>query len=145
MGEITGVFLASTKQIAENLMETYRELKRPFVIQEFIKESKGTDIRAFVVGGKIVASMQRIANEGEFRSNIHRGGTGIKAKLTKEEEEVCLKACECLGLKIAGVDFLRSNRGALVLEINSSPGLEGIEKYTRVDVASKVIKYLEEL
>lgn len=138
-----GVFLVNTKETAQGIISSYQELKNPFLIQEYITESKGTDIRAFVIGNKVVASMQRIAPKGEFRSNIHRGGKGVKISITKEEEEIALKSAKILGLEIAGVDLLRSKKGPVVLEVNSSPGLEGIERYSGVEVTEEIIKFLE--
>ena len=112
-------------------------------MQEFIKESKGSDIRAFVVGDRVVAAMERHAAPGEFRSNIHRGGSAEKVKLTPEERSTAKRAAKTIGLAVAGVDMMRSNHGPVVLEVNSSPGLEGIEEATGVDVAGKVIEFLE--
>lgn len=138
-----GVVLAETKKAAESVIGAFIGLKANILVQEFIKESAGTDIRAFVIGNKIVAAMQRKAREGEFRSNIHRGGTAEKIKLTHEERTTAIRAARCVGLKIAGVDMMRSNRGPVVVEINSSPGLEAIEKSTGVDIAGKIIAFLE--
>ncbi|HUE95393.1 MAG TPA: hypothetical protein VMN39_01980, partial [Longimicrobiaceae bacterium] len=112
-------------------------------VQEFIKEAKGSDIRAFVVGRRVVAAMERQAPPGEFRSNIHRGGTAHKVRLTPEERSTAVRAARQIGLNVAGVDLMRSNHGAVVLEVNSSPGLEGIEEATGIDVAGKIIEYLE--
>jgi ribosomal protein S6--L-glutamate ligase len=114
------------------------------IIQEFIKEAVGEDIRVLVVGGKVVASMRRVAAAGEFRSNLHRGGSGYRVQLSEEEQVVALKAAEVMGLSVAGIDMLRSKRGPLVLEVNASPGLEGIEGVTGVDVAGHIIKMIEE-
>jgi len=138
-----GVVLAETKKAAESVLDAFHGLKANILIQEFIKESKGTDIRAFVVGGKVVGAMKRTGKEGEFRSNLHRGGKAEPVKLTKIERETALRAAKALGLGIAGVDMLPSNRGPLIMEVNSSPGLEGIEKATNIDIASKIIEYLE--
>lgn len=139
-----GVVLAETKKAAESVLDAFHGLNANILIQEFIKEAKGEDIRAFIVNGKVVGSMKRSSKEGEFRSNLHRGGSAEVVKLTKEERTVALKAVKALGLSIAGVDMLRSDRGPLVLEVNSSPGLEGIEKATGKDIAGKIIDYIEE-
>jgi ribosomal protein S6--L-glutamate ligase len=138
-----GVVLAETQKAAESVIMAFRQLDAYMLVQEFIKEADGADIRAFVVGGKIVASMMRKAPPGEFRSNLHRGGTASKIKLTPEERSIALRATKALGLNIAGVDLMRSNHGPVVLEVNSSPGLEGIENATGVDVAGKIIEFLE--
>lgn len=138
-----GVVLAETKKAAQSVLDAFYGLKTNILIQEFIKESKGTDVRAFVVDGKVVGAMKRVGKEGDFRSNLHRGGKAFPIKLTKEEKETALKAAKALGLGIAGVDMLQSNRGPLLMEVNSSPGLEGIEKATGIDIASKIIKYVE--
>ncbi|MFP4193091.1 MAG: RimK family alpha-L-glutamate ligase, partial [Candidatus Hydrogenedentota bacterium] len=118
-------------------------LNANILVQEYIKEAKGSDIRAFVIGGKVVASMKRVGAAGEFRANLHRGGRAEKIKLTPEERSTAVRAAKAMGLNIAGVDILRSNHGPVVIEVNSSPGLEGIEKATDVDVAGAVIKFLE--
>lgn len=138
-----GVVLAETKKAASSVIEAFFGLGNNILIQEFIKESKGTDIRVFVVDGKVVGAMKRTAKEGEFRSNLHRGGTAQLIKLNKAERETALKAARELGLTVCGVDMLPSDRGPLVLEVNSSPGLEGIEKATGKDVATTVIEYIE--
>ena len=137
-----GVLKGDTKDQAIQLVEAFSNMKQKFLMQEFIEESKGTDIRAFVVGGKVVASMKRTAPEGEFRSNLHRGGRGIPVSLSEEEERTAIRSAELMGLSIAGVDMLQSSRGPLILEVNSSPGLEGIEKTTGKDIASTVINYV---
>jgi ribosomal protein S6--L-glutamate ligase len=136
-----GVVLADSQMSAESVIQAFRGLDANFLVQEFIKEGDGADLRCFVVGEKIVASMMRRARPGEFRSNIHRGGTGERIKLTPEERSTALRAAKAMGLKVAGVDILRTNHGPVVLEVNSSPGLEGIEKATELDVASKIIAY----
>lgn len=138
-----GVVLAETKKAASSVIEAFYGLGNNILIQEFIKESKGSDIRAFVVDGKVVGAMKRTAKEGEFRSNLHRGGSAELVKLTKKEKDTAIQAAKELGLTVCGVDMLPSDRGPLVLEVNSSPGLEGIEKTTEKDIASEVIKYLE--
>ena len=138
-----GIVLAETRKAAESVMSAFRQLDADIMVQEFIKESGGTDIRAFVVGDEVVASMKRIAPEGEFRSNVHRGGTTEKVQLTSEEENMAVNASRILGLSIAGVDLMRSNRGPLILEVNSSPGLQGIETCSEVDVAEKIILQIQ--
>ena len=138
-----GVVLAETRKAAESVIGAFRELDANILVQEFIKESKGSDIRAFVVGDRVVAAMERRAAPGEFRSNIHRGGSAQKVKLTPEERSTAKRAAKTIGLAVAGVDMMRSNHGPVVLEVNSSPGLEGIEEATGIDVAGKVIEFLE--
>ena len=138
-----GIVLAETRKAAESVMSAFRQLDADIMVQEFIKESGGTDIRAFVVGDEVVASMKRIAPEGEFRSNVHRGGSMDKVQLTSEEENMAVNASRILGLSIAGVDLMRSNRGPLILEVNSSPGLQGIESCSEVDVAEKIILHIQ--
>ena len=136
-----GVLLAESRSTSESLVEAFRGLHAQFLVQEFIGEAKGADIRAIVIGRRVVAAMQRTAKAGEFRSNLHRGGTAKQIKITRQERETALAAADCMGLGIAGVDMLRSQRGPLVLEVNSSPGLEGIEKTTGIDVAGAIIDY----
>lgn len=138
-----GVVLAETHQAAKSVIEAFRGLDANILVQEYIKEAKGADIRCFVVGEKVIAAMKRQGAEGEFRSNLHRGGTAEKIKLTPEERSTAVRAAKAMGLRIAGVDILRSNHGPVVMEVNSSPGLEGIEKYTGVDVAGKIVEFLE--
>jgi ribosomal protein S6--L-glutamate ligase len=138
-----GVVLAETKKAAESVIGAFRQLNANILVQEFIKEAGGSDIRAFVVGNRVVAAMERTAAPGEFRSNVHRGGHARRAKLTPEERATAKRAAKILGLNVAGVDLMRSNHGPVVLEVNSSPGLEGIEGSTGVDVAGKVIDYIE--
>ena len=138
-----GVVLAETKKAAESVIQTLMGLNANIIVQEYIKESAGSDIRCFVVGDKVVASMERKAAPGEFRANIHQGGHASAIKITKAEREIAIKACKIMGLKMAGVDLLRSERGPLVLEINSSPGLEGIEKSTDKDIAGLIIEHIE--
>lgn len=139
-----GVILAETNKAAESVIDGFRQMKAHFLVQEFIKESNGSDIRAFVIGDKVVASMMRQAKEGEFRSNLHRGGSAIKVDISEEEARVAVNAAKALGLNVAGVDLLRSSRGPLVLEVNSSPGLQGIETSTGLDIASMIIEYIEQ-
>ncbi len=138
-----GVVLAETKNAAESVIEAFNGLEARVIIQEYIKEAKGADIRAFVVDGQIVGAMKRQGKEGEFRSNLHRGGTAQIIQLTDEEENAAIKAAKAMGLGIAGVDMLQSERGPLILEVNSSPGLEGIEKATGKDIAKTIIRYIE--
>ena len=138
-----GVVLAETKKAAESVLEAFNGLKARVIIQEFIKESKGCDIRAFVVDGHVVGAMKRTAKEGEFRSNLHRGGSAQLIELSQEEEITAIKAAKALGLGVAGVDMLQSERGPLILEVNSSPGLEGIEAATKKDIAGEIIRYVE--
>ncbi|MCT7958326.1 30S ribosomal protein S6--L-glutamate ligase [Laspinema palackyanum] len=138
-----GVVLAETTQAAKSVIEAFRGLDANILVQEFIKEAEGADIRCFVVGDKVVASMKRQSEPGEFRSNLHRGGTAEKIKLTPEERSTAVRAAKTMGLKVAGVDILRSNHGPVVIEVNSSPGLEGIEAASNVDVASKIIEFIE--
>lgn len=138
-----GVMMAETPKAAESVVQAMVGLNANIIIQEFIKEAKGEDIRCFVVGEQVVAAMRRQAEPGEFRANIHRGGAAKSIKLTSEEREIAVKAAKIMGLKMAGVDILRSNRGPLVLEVNSSPGLEGIEAATGKDIASIIIQYIE--
>lgn len=136
-----GIVLAETRKAAESVMSAFRPLDADILVQEFIKESSGTDIRAFVVGDEVVAAMRRVAPEGEFRSNVHRGGRTEKVELSKDEEEVAVKVATILGLSVAGVDLMRSNKGPLVLEVNSSPGLQGIESCSNIDIARKIISF----
>lgn len=138
-----GVVLAETRQAAESVIEAFRGLDANILVQEFIKEAGGADLRAFVVGGKVVAAMKRSAKEGEFRSNIHRGGTAERIKLTPEERSTAIRSAKAMGLNVAGVDMLRSNHGPVVMEVNSSPGLEGIERATGLDVAGKIVEFIE--
>lgn len=138
-----GVVLAETKQAATSVIEAFRGLDANILVQEFIKEAGGMDIRCFVVGDKVIASMKRQGAPGEFRSNIHRGGSAAKVKLTPEERSTATRAAKAMGLHVAGVDILRSNHGPVVMEVNSSPGLEGIEAATGVDVAGKIIEFVE--
>ena len=138
-----GVVLAETNQAAKSVIEAFRGLDANILVQEFIKEAGGADIRCFVVGNKVVAAMKRQGAEGEFRSNLHRGGKAQKIKLTPEERSTAIRSAKAMGLRIAGVDLLRSNHGPVVMEVNSSPGLEGIEKASQIDVADKIMEFLE--
>lgn len=138
-----GVVLAETVQAAESVIGAFRQLEANILVQEFISEASGADIRAFVVGERVVAAMRRQAAPGEFRSNIHRGGKAERVRLTPEERSIAVRAARTLRLAVAGVDLLRSKHGPVVLEVNSSPGLEGIEGATGVDVASAVIRHIE--
>jgi ribosomal protein S6--L-glutamate ligase len=138
-----GVVLAETRKAAESVIAAFRQLDANILVQEFIKEAEGCDIRAFVVGGKIIASMMRRAAAGEFRSNLHRGGTAERIRLTPEERSTAVRAAKAMGLNVAGVDMLRSNHGPVVMEVNSSPGLQGIEQATTIDVAGAIIEFLE--
>ena len=126
------------------MIEALRGLQATFLVQEYIEESKGADIRCFVIGNEVVASMKRTAKEGDFRSNLHRGGYAIAERISEQERKIAIQASQIMGLDVAGVDLLRSDRGPLVLEVNSSPGLEGIEKSTGIDVTGKMIDYLEQ-
>lgn len=138
-----GVVLAESHQSAVNIINAFKEMHANILVQEFIEESHGTDIRCFVIGDKVVAAIKRQAKDGEFRANVHQGGQALKVKLSPQERTIAIAATKTMGLKVAGVDLLRSNHGPLVLEINSSPGLEGIEKATQVNIAGKIIQYLE--
>jgi len=138
-----GVILAETKKAAESVIEAFNNLQARVIVQEFIKEAGGADIRAFIVDGQVVGAMKRQGKEGEFRSNLHRGGNASIITLSDEEEIAALKAAKAMGLGIAGVDMLQSDRGPLILEVNSSPGLEGIEAATGKDIATTIIKYIE--
>ena len=138
-----GVVLAETKKAAESVIEAFRGLKANFMVQEFIKEAGGSDIRCLVIGGKVVASMKRQGKEGEFRSNLHRGGSASLIRITPEERSTAVRSAKVMGLNVAGVDLLRSNHGPVVMEVNSSPGLEGIENATKKDVAGTIIEFIE--
>ncbi len=138
-----GVVLAETPKAVESVVEAFMGLKANILIQEFIKEAGGSDIRCFVIGGKVVAAMKRQGKEGEFRSNLHRGGTATLVRLTPEERSTAVRAAKIMGLNVCGVDILRSNHGPVVMEVNSSPGLEGIEEATGKDVASMIIDFIE--
>jgi ribosomal protein S6--L-glutamate ligase len=138
-----GVVLAETQKAAESVIESFLGMNISVLVQEYIKEAGGADIRCFVIGGKVVASMKRQALEGEFRSNIHRGGSASLIKITPEERSTAVRAAKTMGLNVCGVDILRSNHGPLVMEVNSSPGLEGIEEATGKDIAGQIIRFME--
>ncbi len=138
-----GVVLAETTKAAESVIEAFMGLKANIMVQEYIEEASGEDLRCFVIGDKVVAAMKRTAKEGDFRSNLHRGGRAELVKLSPEERKTAIKAAKVIGLNVAGVDILRSSRGPLVLEVNSSPGLSGIEKATGEDVAGMIIEFIE--
>jgi len=138
-----GVVLAETKKAAESVIAAFRQLDANILVQEYIKEAGGSDIRCLVVGNRVVASIERRGAPGDFRSNLHRGGTAAKVKLTPEERGIAVRAAKAMGLNVSGVDILRSNHGPVVMEVNSSPGLEGVEATTGVDVAAKIIEFIE--
>ncbi len=138
-----GVVLAETEKAAESVIEAFMGLKANILVQEYIREAGGADIRCFVIGDKVVAAMKRQAKEGEFRSNLHRGGSASLIRITPEERSTAVRAAKTLGLNVAGVDILRSNHGPVVMEVNSSPGLEGIETATGKDIAGMVIGFIE--
>jgi ribosomal protein S6--L-glutamate ligase len=138
-----GVILAENQKAAKSVVEAFLKLEANMLVQEFIQEAGGADLRVFVVDGQIVGAMKRQAKEGEFRSNLHRGGTASVIHLSADERATAIKAAKKLGLAIAGVDLLQSSRGPLVMEVNSSPGLEGIEGATGIDIAGKIIEYVE--
>lgn len=138
-----GVILAESHQSAVSTINAFKEMSVNILVQEFIQESRGTDIRCFVIGDKVVAAMKRQAKEGEFRANVHQGGKAQKVKLTPQERAIAVSAAKVMGLRVAGVDLIRSDRGPLILEVNSSPGLEGVEKISQVNVAGKIIQYIE--
>lgn len=138
-----GVVLAESTKSAESVIQAFRGINANIIVQEFIKEAEGADIRCFVIGNKVVAAMKRQGAPGDFRSNLHRGGTAKVVKLTTEESNAAVKAAKVMGLRCAGVDMLRSNSGPMILEVNSSPGLEGIEKATGLDIAGKIINHIE--
>ncbi|MCM2561794.1 30S ribosomal protein S6--L-glutamate ligase [Lutimaribacter sp. EGI FJ00015] len=137
-----GVVLADTNRSAKSVIEAFRGAGVNILVQEFIKEAGGTDIRAFVIGGKVVAAMKRTGAEGEFRSNLHRGGSAASIKITPEERSTAVRAAKSMGLNVCGVDMLRSNHGPVVMEVNSSPGLEGVEKATGKDIAGMIIDFI---
>lgn len=138
-----GVVLAETRKAAESVIEAFMGLKADILVQEFIKESAGSDIRCFVIGDRVIAAMKRQAGEGEFRSNLHRGGSASLVRITPSERRTAVAAAKAMGLNVAGVDLLRSSRGPLVMEVNSSPGLEGIETATNKNVAGMIVEFIE--
>lgn len=138
-----GVVLAETKKAAESVIESFLGLKASVLVQEYITEAGGADIRCFVIGDKVVAAMKRQAREGEFRSNLHRGGSASLIRITPEERSTAVRAARTMGLNVSGVDILRSNHGPVVMEVNSSPGLEGIERATGKDLAGTIIQFIE--
>jgi len=138
-----GVMLADTRQAAENMIESFLGLKASVLVQQYIREANGADIRCFVVGNRVVAAMQRQAGDGEFRSNLHRGGKATVVRITPAERATAVRAAATIGLNVAGVDILRSDQGPMVLEVNSSPGLGGIERATGKDIADKIIQFIE--
>jgi ribosomal protein S6--L-glutamate ligase len=139
----SGVVLAETRKAAESVINAFKTLNANLLVQEFVKEADGKDLRCFVIDGKVVASIERTAAPGEFRANLHQGGSASVAKIAPAERTLAVKAARVLGLKVAGVDIIRSSRGPLLLEVNSSPGLEGIESATGKDVAGMVIASIE--
>ena len=138
-----GVVLAETDKAAESVINAFKSLQANILVQEFVKEAAGKDLRCFVINGKVVAAIERTASKGEFRSNIHMGGSAKKVKITREERRLAIKASRILNLAVAGVDIIRSNKGPLLLEVNSSPGLEGIESATGKDIANEMIIAIE--
>jgi len=139
-----GVVLGETHIAARSVIEAFREVNANILVQEYIKEAGATDIRCLIVGGKVVAAMKRTGPSGDFRSNLHRGGIGTKDKISPEERSVAVRSAKLMGLNVCGVDLLRTNHGPVVMEVNSSPGIEGIEKTTGIDVANKIIQFIEE-
>jgi ribosomal protein S6--L-glutamate ligase len=139
-----GVVLAETRKAAESVIGAFRQMDANILVQEYIKEASGSDVRAFVVGGKVVAAMKRTGAAGDFRSNLHRGGSAVALKLTAKERATAVRAAKTMGLNVAGVDLLQSDEGPMVLEVNSSPGLEGIEGASGVDIADLIVEYIED-
>jgi ribosomal protein S6--L-glutamate ligase len=137
-----GVVLADTDRSAKSVIEAFRGANVNILVQEFIKEAGGSDIRALVVGGRVVAAMQRTGAEGEFRSNLHRGGSAKQVKISPEERATAVRAAKAMGLNVCGVDMLRANHGPVVMEVNSSPGIEGVETATGIDIAGTIIDFL---
>lgn len=138
-----GIVLAETKTAARSVITAFKQMNANFLVQEFIREAGGADIRCLVLGSKVIAAIQRTAKEGEFRSNLHMGGKAEVVKLSKQERKIAIDATKAMGLEMAGVDIIRSERGPLVLEVNSSPGIEGVEKTTNINVAEKMIEHIE--
>ncbi len=139
-----GVVLAETRKAAESVIDAFRGLEAYFLVQEFVADADNADIRCLVVGNKVVASMRRVAKPGDFRANLHRGGTAEPVKITAEERKLALRAARAIGLNVSGVDLLRTPRGAMVVEVNASPGLEGIEATSGVDIADQVVAFIEQ-
>ena len=139
-----GVVLAETRRAAESVIDAFRGLNAHIPVQEYVREAQGSDVRCTVVGGRVVAAIERQAKPGEFRSNLHRGGTARKVTITAGERAIAVKAASTLGLDVAGVDILRAERGPLVMEVNASPGLEGVETTTGLDIAGMMIEYIEQ-
>ena len=138
-----GVILAESKKSAKSIIDTFYNMNASILLQEFVEESNGEDIRVIVVGNKVVAAMKRIGEKGDFRSNIHRGGTGEKVEVSDNEKKIALRAAKYLSLPVAGVDMIRSKKGPLLIEVNASPGFQGIEAFTKENVAELIIKFLE--
>lgn len=138
-----GVVLAETRKAAESVIDAFRGLDANFIVQDFVKEAEGADIRCFVVGGRVMAAMMRQAEDGDFRSNLHRGGSAKRVRISKEERTAAVRAAKAMGLSVAGVDMLRSSTGPKILEVNSSPGLEGVERTSGKDVAGLIVEYIE--
>ncbi len=138
-----GVILVDSQQSAVSIINAFKEMSANILVQEFIEESRGVDLRCFVIGDKVVAAIKRQAKDGDFRANVHQGGKAVRVTLSPKERSLAICAAKTMGLKVAGVDLIRSNKGPLVLEINSSPGLEGIEKATHVNIAGKIIQFIE--
>jgi ribosomal protein S6--L-glutamate ligase len=138
-----GIVLCETDKAAESVIDAFRDLDAYFLVQRFVEEAKGADIRCFVIGGRVVAAMMRQAKAGEFRSNLHRGGSASRVKITPEERTTAVRAARIMGLNVAGVDILRAKTGPVVMEVNSSPGLEGIEAVSGVDIATKIVEFVE--
>ena len=138
-----GVVLAETRQAAESVIDAFRGLNAHFLVQRFVKEAQGADLRCFVVGDKVVAAMKRQARRGEFRANLHKGGSAVEVKLSAKERDMAIRAAEIIGLNVAGVDIIRSAHGPLILEVNSSPGLEGIEAASKKDIAGEIVGFIE--
>jgi ribosomal protein S6--L-glutamate ligase len=139
-----GVILAESQAALKSILDAFQRLKEPVIIQEFIKEAKGRDIRAFVVNGEIVAAMERCAKSNDFRSNLHQGGNAVPIELSNVEKDIIIRTAKICELDVTGIDLLRSEKGPLILEVNGSPGLEGIETVTGIDVAGKIIEYLKD-
>lgn len=139
-----GVVLAETRQAAESVIDAFRGLNAHILVQEYVREAKGRDVRCLVIGNRVVAAIERQAKPGEFRSNLHRGGSASKVRITAQERDIAIKAAKTLGLNVAGVDILRAERGPLVMEVNASPGLEGIETTTGLDIAGMMIEFIEQ-